>query len=529
MIVAEDPRRTLRPEAVSGLLERLVVPDGFLWGTTTAPYRIEGGFNTPDGPQNNWFDWEAQGRVERSGRALDFWADPEPLLRRAVAAGLNAFRFGVDWSRVQPRPDMTDTDVIDRYGDIASACDLLGLTPVVTLHHFTHPRWAGPLPWNEGGDAFSYQFVDFATTVARGMGRRMVSNGREPVRHWVSVNEANALAVSTHVSGSFPPGRLGDLGAAAEMLDSLTRAHVLVYDALHDLYAQEGWTPPSVTMTSTALHVYELDWMGVDIVTARQRGVTADGLLSDLASRTALVEEEMERVPRPRHPDRLLSSLVRRAARRHMAHGLPRTAAAVFASSRERKLDAVGVDFSDLFPEQRLRLPISLGRKLRVRSALSAPWEIPVNPVGLLWVLRAASHYRLPVYVAGSGLATQRQGADTLDRADGWHRDDALRVDVLAVLRALDEGIPVRGYLHRTLADDYAWGNYSTAFGLHGVLRHPDGSFEIGDLDSLGDDAAGAYRDIVESLSGADIADRLAALDCTARPSSATRHLPEPA
>ncbi len=79
-----------------------LVPGDFLFGVATAGFQVEGGFNGPGEPANNWRSWERAGRVEASGNAVDFWNDPDASLDRAAALGCTSFRMGVEWARVEP-------------------------------------------------------------------------------------------------------------------------------------------------------------------------------------------------------------------------------------------------------------------------------------------------------------------------------------------------------------------------------------------------------------------------------------------
>ena len=84
--------------------DRSILPAGFRFGVATAGFQIEGGFNGPGEPANNWVRWERAGRVEPSGLAVDFWNRSEEHLDRAAAMGCDAFRLGVEWARVEPVP-----------------------------------------------------------------------------------------------------------------------------------------------------------------------------------------------------------------------------------------------------------------------------------------------------------------------------------------------------------------------------------------------------------------------------------------
>src|SRR5207249_6316088 len=127
--------------------ETMGVPDGFRFGVATAGFQIEGGYNGPGRPANNWAGWERTGRVEPSGDALGFWDGYEQQLDRAVAAGCDAFRLSVEWARVEPAEGAVDDTALDRYAAILDACGERGLEPLVALHHFTHPAWLGEEFW----------------------------------------------------------------------------------------------------------------------------------------------------------------------------------------------------------------------------------------------------------------------------------------------------------------------------------------------------------------------------------------------
>jgi beta-glucosidase len=77
-------------------------PENFFFGVANAPYLCEGGYNTPEGIKNSYGVLEASGTIERSGEAVRFWVHYEEQIKLAAALGLNAFRMGIDWARIQP-------------------------------------------------------------------------------------------------------------------------------------------------------------------------------------------------------------------------------------------------------------------------------------------------------------------------------------------------------------------------------------------------------------------------------------------
>ena len=114
-------------------------PDGFLWGTATAAHQTEGG-----NWNNDWWAWEhAPNTVveEPSGDACDhYWRYPQDL-DLLVDLGFRAYRFSIEWSRIEPEDGEWSRAQLDHYARVIDACRDRGLLPVVTFHHFTTPRW----------------------------------------------------------------------------------------------------------------------------------------------------------------------------------------------------------------------------------------------------------------------------------------------------------------------------------------------------------------------------------------------------
>ena len=176
----------------------LVAPD-FIFGVATSGFQIEGGFNGPGEPANNWVRWERSGRVEPSGIACDFWRHPEEALDRAASMGCDAFRLSVEWARLEPEEGDFDDTALDRYVEILAMCEERGLAPMVTLHHFTHPSWLGEEFWLTPGSPD--RFRDYAA--------RVVPRLSAHCQRWITLNEPNIIALTGWISGATPPAARG--------------------------------------------------------------------------------------------------------------------------------------------------------------------------------------------------------------------------------------------------------------------------------------------------------------------------------
>jgi beta-glucosidase len=197
-------------------------PRGFLWGTATAAHQVEGN-NT----NNQWWMWEQAGHTKGiSGLAADWWGGRwKEDLDRAAEGGQNAHRFSVEWSRIQPTPDTWDEDALERYRNMLRGMRDRGITPMVTLHHFSDPLWLYEMDaWeNEQAPALFEKFV-----------RKTVQALKEYCTLWCTINEPNVYALLGYVTGDFPTRHHGTK-AAMQVMANMLRGHAAAYRTIHEI------------------------------------------------------------------------------------------------------------------------------------------------------------------------------------------------------------------------------------------------------------------------------------------------------
>ena len=199
----------------------LVFPEGFLWGVASAAHQIEGG-NT----NNDWWDWEhnpASGCVESSGDACDSahrWPEDLDLV---AGLGLRAYRFSLEWSRIEPAEGEWSRAALDHYRRICEGCRTRGIEPVVTFHHFSSPRWFAARGGWEAPDA-PERFARFVERSAARLG--------DLVGWACTLNEPNVVAALGYSVGVYPPGERDQLGKHLAVNAALVRAHRLAVDAM---------------------------------------------------------------------------------------------------------------------------------------------------------------------------------------------------------------------------------------------------------------------------------------------------------
>jgi beta-glucosidase len=494
--------------------EGFTLPGEFMFGVANAGFQVEGGYNGPGEPLNNWVTWERSDKVERSGEAVRFWSDHAAHVGMASSIGLNGFRMGIEWARVQPTATTKcctvppfDRKAIERYAEILAAVMRAGMEPVVTLHHFTHPYWLGLDMWLDNRKLEF--FAAYVEEVTRSVNTLLVeAHGLRPVQYYVTLNEPNGLAPIAHLVGYMPHYKSGyhrTLLAASNMMD----AHCRAYDTVHRVYTECGWADPMVTYNTIHFSTYALDKLWTDLLNARRNGVERRDLAGYLAEGRKAWDAEIAKCPvlwRPPWLNRQIERIATRLSERILdPDTLKEGVDAIYASPEPGKLDYLAVDYYDPFISHLLQPPSLKDLKEKRFSLNQELWEQVLNPAALYHFLKAETinGEGLPLFILENGMCYRVKDGVAERRYDGATMDVFLQSYLYEVMRALKDGLPLKGYFWWTLADNYEWGSYEPRFGLHTVDRTTS-PVEILDRDAGGVDAARAFGDIIAALRSSD-------------------------
>jgi len=209
-------------------------PEGFLWGAATAAHQVEG-----NNINNDWWKLErdaAEYGVESSGDALDSYHRYAEDMQLLAHAGLNTYRFSIEWARIEPSPGKFSRAELAHYRRMIETCMELGLTPVVTLHHFTHPLWFDNERWlaPDAVDRFA-RYVEQACSILDGV-------------EWVcTINEPNITAINHGMQRETAAGKAYDPNRSylpdAEIGRALIAAHHAATKIIRsNTEAKVGWT-----------------------------------------------------------------------------------------------------------------------------------------------------------------------------------------------------------------------------------------------------------------------------------------------
>lgn len=193
-------------------------PKGFLWGTATSSHQVEGG------NINNWSIWEP-GHIQDgsiSGLACDSYRRFKEDIALAKKLNNNAYRFSIEWSRIEPQPNSFNHKALQHYQAMVDECHRRDIEPVVTIYHWTQPLWFAEIGGWENHHA-PQMFNNYVLFLAQNL---------KGVKIWCTINEPEIYARNSYLQGKWPPQKMNPL-IYIKVITSLIKAHRLAYQTLH--------------------------------------------------------------------------------------------------------------------------------------------------------------------------------------------------------------------------------------------------------------------------------------------------------
>lgn len=205
-------------------------PD-FLIGTATCTYQDSGSHHCPD---SQWARWEQScitDLANRSGRASNLYGlyktptGRAEVIDRLQKLGVNAYRFNIEWSQVEPKQGTFNEEALEPYLALCRDLKAAGIEPVVTLHHFSEPVWFHDKGSFEKEENIPH-FARFAEFVFDRLSREKLTS------HICTINEPAIEAFSRYVRGAFSPGYKMRFSRAGHFIKGALKAHNVVYRRL---------------------------------------------------------------------------------------------------------------------------------------------------------------------------------------------------------------------------------------------------------------------------------------------------------
>lgn len=214
--------------------------DDLLLGCATSATQIEGGDEN-----NNWARFAAEGKVDdgtspvRADDHYNRWREDIDLLS---CMGCEVYRFGIEWSRIEPTRGQFDDTVLRHYRDEIAYMIDKGIRPMLTLHHFTNPLWFEDMGAFENPESVDI-FLCYVKTVMEALG--------DLVSDYITINEPNVYATKSLFYGEWPPEKRS-LPALVKAFSNMTAAHIKAYELIHAMRRQMGFDE---TLVSFANHL----------------------------------------------------------------------------------------------------------------------------------------------------------------------------------------------------------------------------------------------------------------------------------
>ncbi len=388
-------------------------PKNFLWGASTSAHQVEGGNH------NQWTVWELSHATQLakkaqknygwlqnwdkiklraqnpenyiSGKGIDHYNRYQEDFGFLGKLNLNAFRFGIEWSRIEPEEGVWDEAEIEHYRRYITELKKRDIEPVLNIWHWTMPVWFT----DKGGFKYSANLKYFDRFV-----QRIGTEYAHQLKYIITLNEPNNYASISYQIGRWPPQEKNAL-SMLRVYWNLVRAHRRSYKILKNI-------KPELQI----------------------------GIAAQLANIQA------------KHPHNILDELSTKVMRYFWNWW--------FLRRIRKQQDFVGFNyyFTDYYTAMFKR---------------SSP-KTPVNDLGWYMepeglyplLLRIWSRYKKPIIITENGVA------DEADEYRRWWIEET----IVAMERALSEGVKITGYFHWSLLDNFEWAEgWWPKFGLVEVDR----------------------------------------------------------
>ena len=423
-------------------------PSGFLWGASTSAYQIEGAAHDDGKDLSVWDEFARQPGAILDGQtgdvACDFYRRYTEDIARMRDIGLQAFRFSICWSRVIPQgTGDVNQKGLDFYSHLVDALLAAGIAPVVTLFH-----WDTPLALMQRGawvarDMGSW-FADYAALVARTLSDR--------VKYWLTINEPRSFIGGGYVTGQQAPGEklppneymraahitLIAHGRAVQAIRANAKKPVQIgspcdvspclpeaNSAADIAAAKEATFASPVEYFSPQFWWHENAWWLDPVYTGNypQDALTALG-----ENAPELQSGDLETIHQP------LDFLAANIYGGRIVRAAPAGKSQLVAFPAGFPLTAMG-------------------------------WE--VTPDAMYWATKwLYERYKLPIFITENGCSC-RDWASLDGQVHDPNRIDFTTRYLQALARASSEGVPLQGYLHWSLLDNFEWQEgYTQRFGL---------------------------------------------------------------
>ena len=410
-------------------------PQGFMVGASTAAHQVEGNNVHSD----YWLQENVEHSqfVEPSGEAVDHYHRYEEDIRLMAEAGLNAYRFSIEWARIEPKQGEFDENEIAHYRKVIACCKENGVEPVVTLHHFTSPAWVISRGGWENEEVVDW-FASYVQYVVKHLGSEL--------RYICTINEANMRLQLAAIMKKY----MGKMAGGSQEAKSAPKEG----DVQVGLNLDQGMNTMMLGMMECAKAFGLQDPRGIHTFVSM---CTPEGDILVMKAHQAA-----KKVIKELYPDIKVGLTL-------SLHDMQPAAGGEDAAHKEweeefshylpyiAEDDFLGVQSytRQCFDEK--------GNKYTPEGVELTQMGYEFYPQAIANVVRAAAkEFKGDLIVTENGVAT----------ADDSRRQEYIKEATAGLQACIADGIPLKGYLHWSLMDNFEWQKgFSMQFGLIAVDR----------------------------------------------------------
>jgi beta-glucosidase len=418
----------------------------FMLGAATAAHQVEG--------NNIYSDYWVQEQIPHSSfdepslDAVDHYNRYEEDIKLLAEAGLNTYRFSIEWARIQPEPDLWLEEEVEHYRKVIKCCHENGVTPMVTMHHFTSPKWL----ITQGGWENPEVVDKFAAYC-----KRVVEELGDLLEYVCTINEANMrLQLAALIKDMMKRMMGGNAGGQAAQSDVQVGINMMPENIkLGMIEAAEAFGIADPTKIHTFISQCTEEG---DILVMKAHEAARDAMKKacpHLKIGLTLSLHDMQPYEGGEH----------HAAKEwdeEFLHYLPYI----------EKDDYLGVQCytRKRFDENGVTQP--------EEGALRTQMGYEDYPLGIANTVRkVAEDYKGTLIITENGIATDNDA----------RRCEFIKEAVEGIQACIEDGIPVKGYMYWTLLDNFEWQKgYSMTFGLIAVDRTTQTRYPKESLSVLG-------------------------------------------
>ncbi|WOG98666.1 hypothetical protein DCAR_0418010 [Daucus carota subsp. sativus] len=455
-------------------IRRSDFPPGFLFGTATSSYQIEGGYLADGKGLSNWDVFTHTAGNVLNGQNGDICDDHYHRYLEDIqimhSLGVNAYRFSISWSRILPRGRFGEVNLagIKFYNKIIDSLLLKGIEPFVTLSHHEHPQelqdqyeaWLSP--------QIQEDFAYFAEICFKSFGDR--------VKHWMTINEPDLFVLMAYISGEYPPRHcsppFGNCSVGNSDVEPLIAMHnmLLCHAKAAKLYhehfqAQQGGS------------------IGIVISGTNYEPMTGKKVDRDAASRALAftIGWVLDPLVFGEYPEEM---------RQYIGSVLPQFSS-METESVKGSIDFIGLNhYTTLYSEDCIYSNCTEGGDHAIKGyqqmkpdrdgiLIGEPTAIDgmtVVPRGMEEIVDYVKerYNNIPMYITENGYsAPQGEAVTVKDILNDTKRIEYHKAYLASLARAIRNGADVRGYFAWSLLDDFEWiYGYEVRFGLYYVDPH---------------------------------------------------------